>query len=77
MDVVTMHQAKSSLSQLVQKAKAGEEVYIGAFGKAEAKIVAVNYESKPVKRLGLMAGEIRISPDFDNALPADIQSEFE
>ena len=32
MDLISIHQAKSSLSQLVSRAQSGETVYIGAYG---------------------------------------------
>ena len=77
MDVISMHQAKSNLSQLVKKAASGEEVYIGAYGKAEAKIVAVNAKTKPKKIIGLLKGEIYIPDDFDEPLSDEIIAEFE
>ena len=51
MDVVSMHQAKSTLSSGCPKVgMKGEEVYIGAYGKAQAKIVALGDEStSPLK----------------------------
>lgn len=77
MDVISMHQAKSNLSQLVKKAASGEEVYIGAYGKAEAKIVAVNTESKQKKIIGLLKGVIDVPDDFDESLSNEIIAEFE
>lgn len=71
-----MHQAKSSLSQLVSKAKRGETVYIGAYGKAQAKIVSVDYEEKPERKIGVLAGKLQIPDDFDESLPEDVLAEF-
>jgi antitoxin (DNA-binding transcriptional repressor) of toxin-antitoxin stability system len=34
--VMTIYEAKTNLSKLVKRAAAGETIYIGAFGKAEA-----------------------------------------
>ena len=77
MNVISMHQAKSNLSQLVKKAASGEEVYIGAYGKAEAKIVAIDVKTKPKKIIGLLKGEIVIPDDFDEPLSDALIAEFE
>lgn len=77
MNVISMHQAKSNLSQLVKKAVNGEDVYIGAYGKAEAKIVAANAEIKPKKIIGLLKGKIHVADDFDEPLTDEIITEFE
>lgn len=77
MDVVSMHQAKSTLSHLVAKAMKGEEVYIGAYGKAQAKIVALGDEStQPAKKIGVLAGKLSVPETFDNELPDDVLQEF-
>ena len=77
MDVVTMHQAKSNLSKLVKKAASGEEIYIGAYGKAQAKIVAADAVLTPRKTIGMLKGILNIPEDFDEPLPDEIVSEFE
>ena len=77
MNVITMHQAKSNLSQLVKKAANGETIYIGAYGKAEAKIVAVDAQAKPKKIIGLLKGKIDVPDDFDESLSDEIIAEFE
>ncbi len=77
MDVVTMHQAKSALSQLVAKAINGETIYIGAYGKAQAKIVAVgNMDNPPAKKIGVLAGKLNVPDSFDDELPEDVLEEF-
>ena len=77
MDVVTMHQAKSTLSQLVNKAKEGETIYIGAYGKAQAKIVAVDsLASTQEKKIGVLAGKLNLPDDFDEELPDEVVQEF-
>ncbi|MCX4027249.1 type II toxin-antitoxin system Phd/YefM family antitoxin [Endozoicomonas sp. SM1973] len=77
MDVISMHQAKSSLSQLVARAEQGETILIGAYGKAQAKIVPTNFESKPKKKIGILAGKLHIPEDFDEPLEDDVLAEFE
>lgn len=63
-----MHEAKSTLSELVAAAERGEEVIIARNGAPAAKLVAITSEHAPV-RLGVLEGEIEIGPDFDAPLP--------
>ena len=63
-----MHEAKTTLSELVAAAERGEEVVIARNGTPTARLVAIGAEHAPV-RLGVLAGEIEIGPDFDEPLP--------
>ena len=65
---VNMHDAKSKLSELVAAAERGEEVVIARNGVPAARLVAITTEHAPV-RLGVLAGEIELGPDFDEPLP--------
>jgi prevent-host-death family protein len=60
--IVNMHEAKSTLSRLVEQVARGEEVVIARAGKPVAKLV--KYEQEP-RRLGFLDGKIWIAPDFD------------
>jgi len=72
---VNLHEAKTHLSRLVDRAAAGEEIVIARAGKPVARLVSIDELAKP-RRLGLFAGEIRIADDFDE-LPEDLQRAFE
>lgn len=63
-----MHDAKTRLSELVAAAERGEEVVIARNGTPAARLVAIATEYAPV-RLGALAGEIDLGPDFDEPLP--------
>jgi prevent-host-death family protein len=65
---VNMHEAKTRLSELVAAAERGEEIVIARNGRPAARIVAIEAQHAPV-RLGLLAGEIELGPDFDAPLP--------
>jgi prevent-host-death family protein len=65
---VNMHDAKSMLSELVAAAERGEDVVIARNGTPAARLVAISPEYAPV-RLGVLAGEIELGPDFDEPLP--------
>jgi len=73
--VVPMHQAKSSLSQLVKRAADGETIFIGGYGRAEAVLTSAA-SVKPKKRLGLLAGKLTIPDDFDAPLPPELLAAF-
>jgi prevent-host-death family protein len=64
---VNMHEAKTTLSELVAAAERGEEVVIARNGVAAARLVAITAEHAPV-RLGVLAGEVELGPDFDEPL---------
>ena len=61
---VNIHEAKTQLSRLVDRAAAGEEITIARAGKPVAKLVA--YQA-PVERRtpGVWRGQVWMAPDFD------------
>jgi prevent-host-death family protein len=72
---VGMHDAKTHLSQLVERALAGEEIVVTRRGKPAVRLAPVGQLSSREALFGLMAGEIKIAPDFDE-LPDDIAEAF-
>lgn len=66
MDVVNIHQAKTHLSRLVERAAKGESFVIAKAGKPMVKVVPLDApETGNVSRIGFMAGELRTPDDFD------------
>jgi prevent-host-death family protein len=63
-EIVNMHQAKTSLSRLVERALAGEEVVIARNGEPLVRLVPIAKKREP-RVPGRMKGEIWIAPDFD------------
>lgn len=63
MSVVTIHKAKSTLSRLIKKASAGEEVIIARGDKPVARIVSVG-EIKGKRQPGSLKGKLRVGPEF-------------
>ena len=54
-----MHEAKTHLSRLVEKAARGESFIIAKAGKPMVKVVRVDApEERPRKRFGALAGQI-------------------
>ncbi len=76
MPVVNMHQAKTNLSRLVERALAGEEIVIARSGKPVVKLVAVTADLTP-RAPGSMRGAITLAEDFDAALPSSVLAGFE
>ena len=70
---VNMHEAKTHLSKLLEKAMNGEEVVIAKAGKAMVKLVPI--KSPDNDWWGMDAGKIRIADDFDE-FPADLMAAF-
>lgn len=64
-DEVTIHEAKTHLSRLVQRAHAGEEIVIRRGKVPMAKLVG--YDPPAVSRTpGRLRGQIEMAPDFDD-----------
>ena len=75
MTQINMHEAKSQLSRLVERAAGGEEIVIARAGRPVARLVA--YRESGGKRLpGRWKGRIVIHDDFDDPLPEDLAGPF-
>ncbi|MGX7005558.1 type II toxin-antitoxin system Phd/YefM family antitoxin [Caballeronia sp. KNU42] len=60
---VNMHEAKTNLSRLVEKAVQGESVVIAKAGKPMVRIIAVDTPAPAKKkRIGFLAGQVTV-PD--------------
>jgi antitoxin (DNA-binding transcriptional repressor) of toxin-antitoxin stability system len=75
METIARHKAKTTLSQLVKRAREGEVIYIGGFGKPEVTLSAVVLKPDRTKAFGCMKGEITMAADFDT-LPASVTESF-
>ena len=75
-ETVSLYEAKTHLSALVERAAAGEEILIAKSGKLKAMLVPVRPD-RPVRRFGLGRGQWKVSRDFDAPLPDDLLDEFE
>jgi prevent-host-death family protein len=73
--IVNIHEAKTHLSRLVERAAAGEEVIIGKAGKPMARLVA--YVDTPRPRVpGRWKKRVHIAADFDDT-PEELLKAFE
>jgi len=63
-EIVNMHQAKSSLSRLVERALAGEDVVIARNGEPLVRLVPLPRSREP-RVSGRSKGRVWIAPDFN------------
>lgn len=62
--IVNIHEAKTHLSRLVERAAAGEEVIIGKAGRPMARLVAYVERRQP-RAPGALRGKLWVAEDFD------------
>ncbi len=75
MNTVNIHEAKTQLSRLVDRAVRGEAFVIAKAGKPLVKVSAVDAPPEP-KRLGFLNGEIEVPDDFDRMGEREIAALF-
>ena len=76
MRTVNIHAAKTQLSRLVEAAAAREEIIIAKSGKPMARLGPLaGLQQK--RRLGILAGKLRVPEDFDAPLPERVIEAFE
>ena len=72
---LNLYEAKTRLSELVERAAAGDEIVIAKNGRPRARLVALAPARRP-RRPGGSKGRIWIAEDFDAPLPADVLAGF-
>jgi prevent-host-death family protein len=68
---IGMHEAKTQLSRLVERAEAGEEIVITRRGEPAARLVPERRGEGFASLAGMWRGRIKIADDFDE-LPDDL-----
>lgn len=76
METVNIYEAKTRLSQLVDKAASGEDVVVSRNGKPLVRITRLVSSKRPIK-FGLLKGKLTVPADFDAPLPDDVRAGFE
>jgi prevent-host-death family protein len=71
MSRIGIHEAKTQLSKLVERAEAGEEIVITRRGEPAARLVPVRQGGGFASLAGVWQGQVRIGDDFDE-LPAGL-----
>lgn len=72
---MNLYEAKTHLSELVDRASAGEEIIIAKAGRPKARLVPLEKISRP-RKPGIWTGKVWIADDFDAPLPDEILSGF-
>ena len=75
MVTVNIHEAKTQLSKLVDRAAKGESFVIAKAGKPLVKVVALAAPRTP-RRLGFLKGEFLVPDDFNRMGQAEIAKLF-
>lgn len=73
---INIYEAKTHLSELVDRAAAGEEIVIAKAGTPVARLVPLAVAGSG-RMPGRWAGKVKIADDFDAALPAELLDAFE
>ena len=73
--LINLYEAKTHLSELVERAAAGEEIVIAKNGTPRARLVPLPAAREP-RKPGGWEGQVWIADDFDDPLPPEILKGF-
>ena len=77
MDTFNIHEAKTHLSKLVERAARGEPFVIAKAGKPMVKVVPIDAPAeKPKRRIGFLKGVYNVPDDFDEMGREEIEAMF-
>lgn len=77
METINIHEAKTNLSRLLKQVQEGNPFIIAKAGKPIARVTSIDApEPKQAKRVGFLAGQIEVPPDFDRMGEEEIQDLF-
>jgi prevent-host-death family protein len=77
MRTVNIHEAKTQLSRLVEKAAAGEAFIIAKAGKPLVKVIPLDAPAASAqKRIGFLEGQFNVPDDFDTMGKEEIERMF-
>ncbi len=68
--MVNVHEAKTHLSRLLERAHAGEEITIAKSGRPYARLVPIP-GNRPARKSGTLRGQVEVTDAFFQPLPAD------
>jgi prevent-host-death family protein len=75
MKVVNIHEAKTTLSQLLESVLAGEDVVISKAGTPLARLIPYHTQKK-TRSPGIWKGKVTMTDNFDDPLPPEILNGF-
>lgn len=68
MKTVTIHEAKTNLSKLIEEACEGKEIVIARGPKPVARLVPIS-DVRGRRKPGALRGKLRVDPEFFEPLP--------
>ena len=74
-ETVSLYQAKTNLSALVERVARGEEIVIAKSGTPKARLVPLE-DTRPLRVAGRGKGKWKLGPGFDEPLPQEILEQF-
>ncbi len=77
MRTVNIHEAKTHLSKLIERAVDGEAFIIAKAGRPLVKVVAITQADAAPQRIGFMKGRVPLPSDFDELGREEITDLFE
>lgn len=78
METINIHEAKTHLSRLVEKAAKGESFVIAKAGKPMVRVSALDAPSaENRRRVGFLKGRIEVPDDFDRMGEGEMIEMFE
>jgi prevent-host-death family protein len=69
MKMVKIHEAKTNLSRLIEKACRGEDIIIARGDEPVVRLVPI--AGKKRRNLGILKGKLVVGPEFFEPLPSD------
>jgi prevent-host-death family protein len=75
-ETVSLYQAKTQLSHLVDRAAQGEEIIISKSGRPRARLVPLE-DTRALRVPGKGKGKWRVGKNFDAPLPDTVIRDFE
>lgn len=76
METVNIYEAKTRLSQLVEKAASGEDVVVSRNGRPLVRITRLEPAPRRI-HFGLLKGKLKVPPNFDAPLGDSVLADFE
>ena len=70
MKITTIHRAKTTLSQLIEKACDGEDIVIARGDTPVVRLVPIAGQAGK-RRPGALKGKLQVGPEFFEQLPAE------
>jgi prevent-host-death family protein len=77
MKIVTIHTAKTTLSQLLAEVEAGEEIVIARGKEPVARLTPIHPKPVSRRKAGSLKGKIHIGPEFFEPMTEEELAEWE